>query len=306
MIPYLDDFLRNYRSRYGRQVSFRLDEFCIFLNQQQSSKDNILDATYQEVLEFFKEVDKKDLMLDSKEKYRNALNQYFKYAAELHLKMNYKYLINPVPTSHFFRFSDIKDRQNMTFEKDFLEYNDILKTLKFFYYQNFRMYIFFSLISYSGARPSEICSILIEDLDLENRKFISGRFENYSKKGIVLYFWPKFLTSDLEKYVKTINSKFLFPSSQSATGFLHPKTPRRHMSRASKLLKLDFSIQPKMFRDAINSARQINHVDLESRQYLLNHKPDSVNSTNYLKRFKDWKFLQELYDKTFPYPIFRL
>jgi integrase len=310
-IPNLDDFMRNYAPRSGLQVKARILEFYKWAVKKYRIK-SILDVKYNMVLEFFKGIDIRDLRENTKSRYRYALYKYFEYNIEYNQKMELPIIQNPVPSELFFRFSNEKDRRTQTFSKKYMTYFEIEKILKFSYFTNFQMFIFFGLIAYTGARPSEIASIQKADLDLKERKFISGRSINYSKRGLVLFFWPKFFTQYLLEYLSGIvgPSEFLFPAkyeTENGTGFMSTTTFWKWVGWVSRdVLKLNIKITPRMYRDAINSERKDKGVDLVTRQYLVNQEPDSVNESDYLKRFENWEWLRNKYDQTIPYPIFQI
>jgi integrase len=300
MIRYVDDFAASYSRRYSMQVKKRLELFEQYLKKNYKKLD-IIQTNYNEILEFLKFIDKKEIKKVSKEKYRTTLNRYFEYIVEMN-KKNMILFVNPVPSEISFKFSDIIDRQTIDFTTHYLTYDTILKILRFLFFTDYRMFILVSLLAYTGARISEICSIKLDDIDLENRKFISGRFDDYSKTGLVLYFWPTFFHEEFKRYIELMRShkyEFVFPHQQT---FLHTKTPRKKLREIKEILNILDPINPHSFRDSLNSSRREKGLGEEFAAMLLNQKPNTVNQTHYMKRFYDWHSLRDMYDKSFPYP----
>ncbi|MHA1822155.1 MAG: tyrosine-type recombinase/integrase, partial [Promethearchaeota archaeon] len=136
--------------------------------------------------------------------------------------------MNPVPSSLSFKFSDEKDKREFSFDKKYLTYEAIEKLLRFFYFTDYEMYILISLLAYTGARISEICTIQLRDINLKDRIIISGRIPDFSKTGLVIYFYPAFFQSEFSEFVRKRRQTqdiFLFKSrARSQKEFMHPKT----------------------------------------------------------------------------------
>jgi len=294
-------FLKNsYKSyRFIGQQRNRLLNFAYYLF---TKRKTLLDALYEDVYEFFeKNVNKKNATEEAKEKWRTVLNKYYEYEQEYHLKNDIdRKIINPVPSRTFYRFKD-KINEN-DFTQKYLTKDTMVRIIKFYFYsQQYTMFIICALLAFLNFRISEIVTIRIEDIDLKERKIISGKVVGFAKKGPVISFFPSWFGPFLEKYIQDNKSKnqFLFRShtQQSRFGFLHPKTPQKYLRDIKNILKIrDEITNPHAWRDGVNSLREKmgapdRHLDL-----LLNQKPKGVNRQNYLKRLKNYTELRELWD----------
>lgn len=310
MIPHLNNFIMKYSPTYKPNIKNQLIYFENWLKKFKN-KDNILDADYSDIFDFFKnDLNSRGNKSESNRKWRVALNNYYEYIREFYLKSNLGNFTNPVPTSRFFQFDKSKDDLDSDFEQKFLKYDVIEKVLKFFYFTDFSMFIVVSLLAYTGGRISEIISIMIKDVDLENRKIISGRTPGFSKAGKVVIFIPQFFVKQLNNYIENnpFIDEFLFQTESNQMkkkyGFIQGHTIRKKLRKVKKILNINVPINPHAFRDAINTERKEIGCSLEDRQNLLNQKPNTVNTIFYLKRFRNWKPLREKYDQYFPYPNF--
>jgi integrase len=308
-IWYLDDFLHNYSGRTQDQVRSRFIYIAYYFKEKYKV-NNIIDATYNQFLDFFKnDLNKRGIRNCVLNNWRSNLNKYY-LGIQDRYKAEGKQFINQVPSKNSFKFSK-KSKLDEDFDEKYLTYKTIIRVLRFYYRNhNYKMFILVALMTYTGLRISELVTIHIKDIDLENRKIISGRVKRFSKRGITLSFIPGFFVNYLREYMKTVTGDFLFPAEgaknklKTQYPFIAISTIEARLKKLSIILKLEEPINPHAFREAINSEREAKFRDIPDRHLaiLINQKPPTVNSQNYLKRLKNWEKIRDLYDQYFPYP----
>lgn len=305
-VPYFMKFMDRYSKSNYPQKRNMLIKYHLFMIEEKNK--NILDADIDDVTDFFITIDAMDIKRDSKNKWRNFLNAYYKLVKEHKEKKEKITFINPVPSINLFDFKE-KDSSidELEKEEDLLTYPDINKILNFLYFTHFRTFIIISLILYSGARISEVCHVKLKNIDLEERFFVTRvKSRKYSnRKGA--YFFPKFFVKFFKNWINDLleeysNPMYLF---QENSVFLTPKTPRKHLREAKSILNLNCKMNPHAFRDFINTLRFDQNLNDKYRFLLLNQTPPNVNVKHYLKKYKKRKELLEVYDKTFPFPEFK-
>jgi integrase len=307
-LSYIDQFLDRYSTGGSRRlIEGRLLHFTEFLRDR--FQITPIEAKFDHVLTFLKEdIDKRDILVDSKNNWRSTLNIYYSFIKEIKRMQDESYL-NPVPASLIFEFSE-KELTTADIEQkhDYIEdYETIERILNYAYFTSKRLFIVISLLLYTGARISEILSIKLKNLDLKERYFLTEIKGKGRRFGI--YFLPKFFIRYLREWIQykkydCPHTEFLFPSSDRGRDYIHPATIRNDLSTLKQELGIESAINPHAFRDFTNTVRFEDNINRKYRKLLLNQTPRDVNPHHYLKKYKKRKELQKLYDKTFPFPPF--
>jgi len=270
----------------------------------------ILNADKKEVLHFLEnDIDKRKIVRVTKEKWRYFINSYYNYIEKLK-KLDKEIFFNPVPGPDFFQFYEkeitIEDLEK---EEEMLTYETTERILKHYYYTNFMIFVIVCLLLYTGARISEIISIKLSNINLQERFiFVKIKSKKYLNQ-FGFYFFPKFFVRHLEIWIGQLeliypDTIFLFPSSRSNFRHLTGKTVRHNLRDIKKLLNLEEHCNPHAFRNLLNEKREAMGVSKLKRTILLNQKPQGVNEKNYLKSYKTRKKLLGFYDESFPFPEF--
>jgi len=307
MIPYSNFFFDRYSISNQNKNFNRLVTITLYFKKELGK--GLLEADSMDILNYFKKLDQKPIKKVTKIKYRGLLSSYYSYVSKFKAKMegddSFK---NPVPPSEIWDFSGKKESlsiESIELEENVLTMEVVDKIFEYLYYvvESKRIFIAMSLILYSGARVSEVCHIELKNLDIKNRWFITRVKSKKSDKKDGIYFFPVFFTPELRGYITLLkeeysNPKYLF---QEGDSFLHPATLRKHMRRAKKALGLKVNCNPHAFRDFINTMRIEMRITKEIRKILLNQKSKDVNISHYAKKFKNRKYLRDLYDKCNPF-----
>lgn len=82
--------------------------------------------------------------------------------------------------------------------------NDIIQIIKHAKKTNEKMYILYSLLATNGMRRSELLSIRLENINLDERFFLTGVVQDAQKTGYVYYFIHKKLLPDFRNYYQKI------------------------------------------------------------------------------------------------------
>jgi len=314
-IPYFNEFMNKYAKSTYQKKRNKLIKFSLFMENEFNITD-ITQAKAPHIIEYFKQINKKDVLRDTKQNYRKVLNSYYKFIKEIKNKLEGdKYFTNPVPSINLFDFSekpmaleDIESKEDIISNYEIVE-----KVLNYLYFTRPTIFVIVSLLLYTGARISEIISIRIENIDLQERFFftkVKGK-KNQNRHGV--YFFPSFFVKYLVDYLDHLRiefskTDFLFPSpkgSKSKLKYLSSNTVRKHLREIKNSLGLTCAINPHAFRDFINTERFDKDLNQKYRTLLLNQSPKGVNVKNYLKKYKKRKELQRIYDRTLPFPEFK-
>lgn len=306
MIPYFNEFMDRYSPSHWMQQRNRIISFTLYLKDKREKK--IETADVDDIIAFFKLINSKDLKRSTKKKWRNFLNAYYEFFKEIKEKIDKKAFINPVPSRNLFDFDEkeftVKELER---EEDLMTYPDIKRILNYLYFIDFRSFIIVSMLLYSGARISEICRIELENLDLEERYFITKIKSKKNLNRYGAYFFPKFFIKYLQEWINSLQEENVDPTFlfQQKDHHVNPKTPRKRLRDAKASLGLNCKMNPHAFRDYLNTLRFDQNIDEKYRFLLLNQTPENVNVKHYLKKYKKRKELLEIYDKTFPFPEFK-
>jgi len=307
-IPFFNDFMRRYSKTTYRRIRNKLLHFTLFLEDHYDK--NILEADINDVLSYFKDdIDKRNILRESKSKFRDALNAYYKYVKEIKEKIEKTLFINPVPSLNLFDFTE-KDLliEDLEKKEDLLTYEVVERVLNYTYWTRKRCFIITSLLLYSGARVSEICRIKIKNIDFEERYFYTKVKSKKALNRWGIYFFPKFFVPYLKEWISQIEAEyndpiFLFPSPYTNSQIM-PKTPWKNLRVVKNDLGIKARLNPHSFRDFINTERFDKDLNAKFRCLLLNQTPKNVNVKNYLKKYKKRKELLKIYDETLPFPEF--
>jgi len=275
-------------------------------------KKPIAKITMIDVRDYFeKDLDVQRIQNNTKNSRRYMLISFFDYVKKMYLSENQEYY-NPVPSKKIFQFTkregDIVRRSQKNLKV--LTKKQLKQILRFAFdkYDNsqsikdMRSYILLLLAICTGARISEIRTILLADLHLEEGFFETGftlgaRKSSLSKGEGLLFFFPKALVPILEEYLDLFEypSKWLFPGyknlhvSHDFTGKIPPKI----------IDFVGFKFSWHYFRRTIITERKKMGCPLDVSELLMNHSPSSVEAESYIKLSIPER--KELYDKWFPY-----
>ena len=281
-------------------------------------KKPIKDITMVNVKDYFEnDLDKKDIKNNTKNTRRYMLKGFFDHVQISYLSENKNYN-NPVPSRKIYQFTkkegDIQ-RYSETKEKEQIFDNGQLiqiwdyalhrykLTLRFRWLRDF---VLIALIICTGARISEVRTILLQDVHVDQRYFETGfvkgaRKSTMNKKTGLLFFFPESVVYYLKLYVllleekKGVENKWLFPGQKGS--FLTDMGARQILPKLTK--HLGFGIRWHSFRRTMITARVKMGCPLYISEMLMNHAPSSVESKSYIKLSLEEK--RENYDKYFPY-----
>jgi len=152
------------------------------------------------------------------------------------------------------------------------------------------------LLVYTGIRVSELCSLRINDIDLNGRT-IRIRSGKGDKDRIVVF--SEEMLPDLRSYISMIRSRmkseFLFPTSKSKK--ISPVTVEKIIRRIVARAGIQKKITPHTFRHTFATSLLRNGADLRTIQILLGH---SSISTTQIYTHLDENALKVGYSKFIP------
>lgn len=304
LIPYFEFFIETYSESSKRRVFTKLVDFALYCKKNYNKK--IFEIDPKEVLSYFKTIDKKKIRKNTKVLYRVFLNAYFNYVKKFKKDMEYDDSFrNPVPSPEIWDFTG-STRTIYDLEMNYqpLTLPIIKRILNHIYYvvEDVRVFPAISLIIYSGARISEICHIELTFLDLNNRWFITKIKSRKSERNGI-YFFPQFFVSELKNYIKELKKKYKTPKYlfQSKTSYISPRTLQKHLKNAKDSLGLKCHANPHAFRDFLNTKRADMGLRTPYLEFLLNQTVNAVNSSSYMKSYKNKIKLRNLYDSYNPF-----
>lgn len=249
-------------------------------------------------------IDKKEIKKTSKNSIRYMLMSFFNYIQKTLLTYKIEFS-NPVPSKKIYKFStNVDDIVHVSDDElKILTLVQLKKILSYsFHDMGRRDFLLFGFAINSGARISEVRTIMTKDLNLENYSFQTGfilgsrKTTLHTNKGL-LFFFP----SDFAKYLKEyLNSckkceKFLFPGYKGKP--ISRDTTQKILDFVRK--KMGFYFTWHFFRRSRITAMSKMGCPLIISEMLLNHAPSSVEGKSYIKL--SIKEKKELYKKWNPY-----
>lgn len=277
-----------------------------------------VEITMIEIKEYFTNIiDEKEIKKTSKNSIRYMLMSFFNYIQKTLLSYKISFS-NPVPSKKIFKFStNVGDISHVSDEElKILNINQITKILDYTY-DKIRDFILFGLTITSGARISEIRTIMIKDINLKNCSFQTGFIPGarkttlHTNKGL-LFFFPFGFKKYIKKYMETEKVPILFHPKRNFKNLWPNKdwffpgynnkciskdTTQKILSEVRRKIKIKFTWHT--FRRSRITAMSKKGCPLGISELLLNHAPSSVEGKSYIKlSIKDKR---KLYDKYDPY-----
>lgn len=263
---------------YGTIIS-RFAEFAYNMGRTLTS------IRKMEALRWFRDLDSR-LKYKTKITYWGVLRGFYLFVEEMVSDYN-KDFTNPIPSTRAIRFT--ADPVMTQAEKE-IKLNDqyySLDQMKAIFAKvaqvredaDFAWYTSL-LCAFTGARPSEVISIKLENLDLTRRYFKSGLVVNCKKKGEVDYCIPEEIAVVLQGYVEEVRDRlpgneWLIPGFETKNGhgnrsFISYTAVHHRLAE----LGLPFHVHLHSFRRTMISTmlNRVNHVPPMYVTMLLHHK----------------------------------
>lgn len=314
-IPYFRNFMSRFSEASKKQYITKISYYKSWLENNKQITD-LLKARYEDVEEFFRtDINKRNVKITTKEYWRIIINSYYEFVGKIYKKKLRKDFINPVPDHDLYAFDTERDVtiNDLLDAGKLLDHEDANRILSHFYFYDFQMFIITGLLLYTGARITEIMSLLEANLNLEHCLIFNliKRTKYKSKYGV--YFFPQFFLKYIKIYLEEKNeispgNKHVFPSKskKGEKSYLSVRNVQSKLKKASRLLDITSNVSPHKFRKLINEERRKKGVAPLERTILLNHAPQSVEARNYLPSLKQIQELKKIYIRTFPFPKFKL
>ncbi len=246
-------------------------------------------------------IDEKEIKKTSKNSIRYMLMSFFNYIQKTLLVYNIEFS-NPIPSKRIFKFAtNLDDISHVSDEElKILTVNQLIKILDYTY-DNIRDFILFGLDITSGARISEIRTIMIKDINLKNCSFQTGFIPGarkttlHTNKGL-LFFFPLGFKKYVKRYIDIIpNEKYLFPGYKNKC--LSRDSTQKILDKVRKKIKVKFTWH--YFRRTIISGRIKKGCPKWLSKGLTNHAPGDVQEKSYIKL--SIKEKRGYYKKYFPF-----
>lgn len=163
-----------------------------------------------------------------------------------------------------------------------------------------KVFIFFGLAIATGARASEIRTIALENINLEERYFETGFEKNACKSTMnseecLLFFFPRAFKIYLENYIYELDGDFLFPTQLQE--YPSANWSQQKVNKIRKALGFRFTMH--YFRHSLITYLKTNGCPADDRKMLLNHSMDDVQAEYYTHLSIEEK--RAIYDRFFPY-----
>lgn len=312
--PFLSSYLIEIKKRsdfaYRNQKSV-LGQFFEYVYNTLEDK-NVVEITKRDVKSYLNDIiDQKELRISSKNSYRSYLSSFFDHVEDLLDSDNIDFR-NPVPNKKKYKFTqkDLDVKKQSEKDLEVLTKEEIFKILDFCYKNRKQHdFILIGLDICTGARISEILTIKIKNVNLQERYFETGFEKNARKstwrsKESLLFFFPERFEICLENCILSLQSlnkdvEWLFPNNKM-DNYISFKRPYYLLNILKQRLGINFSY--KYFRKTIITERMKMGCPDWASEGLTNHKGSSIQREYYIKLKIPEK--RELYDKYFPYYSF--
>lgn len=311
--PYFTSYLMEVKKRSDpayKNQKCALTQFFEYVYTNLNNK-NVVEITKKDVRNYLNDIlDKKEIKNSSKNSYRSYLSSFFDYIEEI---IDSDTFTNPVPNKKKYKFTqyekDVKKQSEK--ELEILTKTQLLKILDYCH-KNRRLedFILFGLCICTGARISEIITIKLENINLQERYFETGFEKNARKstlgpKKSLLFFFPGKFKIFLKNYILSLKSlnpdiEWLFPGKNKKIHATVNNKPYYILEMLNK--KLGFHFSYRYFRKSIITERvKMNCPDWIS-EGLTNHIGTTVQKRHYITLTIKEK--RDYYDVYFPYVSF--
>jgi site-specific recombinase XerD len=235
--------------------------------------------------------------LNTKEWRKSTKNKRFNVIM-LYLKFLHEYnFINKLLTIKRPNFSDfVSDKVAKKLSRSLPDRNTILQILAHAKKVHRKMYVLLVLLVHNGMRISELVSIKLSNVNLEERLLVTGLEKEHAKESICYYFIPAKFVIYLSNYIAELKVEykdpiFLFPGSDSQR-HLTITNAARNIAKYCNLLLVQNKIalcnaNPHSFRHALNYERLKLGCNDSLLAILLNQVPKGSNAIYYLEMVKN-------------------
>lgn len=313
-IPYLLRFLNK------KSASSRVKYFLEVLNLNDylmtHHSKTVLEAESTELLDYLLDViDHKSMKKQSKENAKHYIASFYRYVEKYKTQIEKEKYFNPMPSSELFSFkANPIDFEMERLDQELMTHETIEKVLHHVYFtQEYWKFIFISLITYTGARITEIASVRLKFLDLEERWFTNRVKSRFPDKRLGIFFIPEFFVQELEEYIekevytkrnphsKTQIPSYLFPGIRNINAHVSVRTVQQCLLKIQKALGLNKKINSHAFRNFLNSKRTGMGCSETMLKRLINQKVQDVNPAHYQKEYETRIYLRDAYDTFCPF-----
>ena len=253
---------------------------------------------------FLEVIDNQKLKKTSKNSKRYMLMSFFNFIQKTLLAYKIEFS-NPVPSKKIFKFAtNLDDISHVSDEElKLLTINQLIKILDYTYNErdNLRDFILFGLDITSGARISEIRTIMTKDVNLKNCSFQTGFIPGARKTTLhtnksLLFFFPIGFKKYIKRYLWIVqDEKYLFPGYKN--NCLSRDSAQKILDKVRKKTKIKFTWH--YFRRTIISMRIKKGCPKWLSKGLANHAPSDVQEKSYIKL--SIKEKRAYYKKYFPF-----
>lgn len=287
-------------SRSHNLFGLIIPEFYAFV------KKPILDITLDDVNGFIAILSAR-VATSSVISYMKFIRAFYRFSLKLHAG-NTRELITDV-----FRYVDMPknnprtiksktghkvDLDDLDGESKIIPDNELHTIIKFAFARGIVEHVLFGILKHTGMRISEVITIRNENIDFEKRVIVSGTVKDFSKEGIVIHPFPKFMIIPIKKLI-AINrgTEWLFESPRYPNRFR--KYPQTLIDRFRRDTGIDFTFH--QFRHTLITKRSQNGCDRELNEYLNNHAASGTQARFY--DFRNWTIDDRVraYDKWHPF-----
>ena len=253
---------------------------------------------------FINHIDSQEIKKTTKNTKRYILMSFFNYIQRTLLSYDVEYS-NPVPSKKIYKFSTNTDDITRISDEELkvLTLVQIKKILAYTFHDlGLRNFILVGLIIATGARISEIRTLMVKDLNLENNSFQTGfipgaRKTSLSTKKGLLFFFPSGFAKYIQEYLDNCKKCETWLFSGYFGSCLSRSGVQEILIKIRKSVNFYFSWH--YFRKTIITERTKLGCEKWLSEGLANHAPSDVQAKSYVKlKFKE---KQSFFNKYFPY-----
>jgi integrase len=299
----IGEFLKEVKKRSEGSYSnhkANLNEFFNYIEDKPIQKITMFDIRDY----FINELDGQKIKISTKNTKRFMLKSFFDFVEKMLLNEDILYP-NPVPSTKIFQFTKLNNdilRRSQTELKILTP--EQLKTILDHAFHNYslRDFLLIGFAVCTGARISEIRTMLVNDIYLDECFFETGFAINARKSTLrkgegLLFFFPEPFAIYLERYLEENHegSKWLFPGYKGKP--ITHETTYHIYKNMSKELDIRFSWH--YFRRTLITERRKMGCPEWVSEGLMNHTASTVERESYIKLKISEK--KSYYDQYFPY-----
>lgn len=281
-----------------------INDFIMYLRIERKLSENTINSYLEDLKLFYEEINKDLLKLTEKDFINYLTRHNFKPTSKNRKITAFRKFYNYLELNEIIDFNPTENLENLKTTKKLPKYlteDEINKLLNFKCKTkyDFRNKAMIELMYATGMRVSELCNLLISNVDLHNsilRTITKGNKERIMPFGEIANLYLEIYINDYrDEFIKEKSSEYLFLNNKGT------KITRQgfyiNLEQIKKITGIKKDLNPHMIRHSFATHLLLHGADLRSVQELLGH--EDIKTTEIYTHLSN-KYLKDSYKAFHP------